>query len=112
MFSSTAFILNPCLILLKIFNVCSRQYEIAAKVSGISQITFSALSNEDIQFINGKCNISKLVESQQKFHKSVKESRALYKRACELDNIILSVCEDTVNKITEYIIDNSTIESK
>lgn len=80
--------------------------------SGRLRMSFSTLSNEDIEFIKGKCNISKLVDSQQKLHKSIKETRALYKCACELDDIILSICEDKVNKITEYIIDNSTIESK
>lgn len=84
----------------------------AVKTPGPSQMSYSTLSNEDIEFIKGKCNISKLVESQQNLHKSLKETRALYKRACELDDVILNLCEGKVNKITEYIIDNSTIESK
>lgn len=84
----------------------------AVKASGRSRMSYSTLSNDDIEFIKGKCHINKLVESQQKLHKSVKETRALYKRACELDDVVLSLCEDKVNKITEYIIDNSTIESK
>lgn len=83
----------------------------AARAPSRSRISYSALSNEDIEFLKAKVNISKVVENQTKLHKSVKETLALYRRAMELDNVILNDCEDKVNKITKYILDNSTIEA-
>lgn len=82
----------------------------AVKAPARSRISYSPLSNDDIEFLKAKINISKLVESQLKLHKSVKETRALFRRASELDEVILSHCEDTVNKITEYVLDHSTVE--
>ncbi|CAG9575531.1 unnamed protein product [Danaus chrysippus] len=87
-----------------------QQYQMAAKAPSRSRISYSALSNEDIEFLKAKVNISKVVDSQTKLHKSVKETLALYRRAMELDNVILNDCEDKVNKITKHILDNSTIE--
>ncbi|XP_028169369.1 uncharacterized protein LOC114359261 isoform X2 [Ostrinia furnacalis] len=87
-----------------------QQYQMAVKASSRSRISYSALSNEDIEFLKMKPNISKLVESQLKLHKSVKETRALYRRANELDDVILSFSEDKINKVTEYILENSTVE--
>lgn len=46
-----------------------------------------------------------------KLHKSVKEIHALFKRAMELDNVILTYSEDKVKKISEHILDNSTVET-
>ncbi|XP_053601725.1 uncharacterized protein LOC128670238 [Plodia interpunctella] len=87
------------------------QYEIAAKSSNKSiSMSLAALSKEDIEFLNGKPNISKLIDSQQKLHKSVKETRALYRRAIELDDVILDYCEEKVNTVMEHILENSTIE--
>ncbi|CAG9783238.1 unnamed protein product [Diatraea saccharalis] len=88
-----------------------QQYQIAMKSSSRSRISYSALSNEDIEFLKAKPNISKLVESQTKLHKSVKETMALCRRANELDDVILRYSEDKVNKITDYILENSTVES-
>uniref|UniRef100_A0A1E1WLF2 Uncharacterized protein n=1 Tax=Pectinophora gossypiella TaxID=13191 RepID=A0A1E1WLF2_PECGO len=89
-----------------------QQYQMALKTPGRSRMSYSALSAEDIEFLKGKANIPKLVESQLKLHKSVKELRALYKRANELDSVIIKHCEEKVDKITEYIFENSTIEPK
>lgn len=86
-----------------------QQYQIAAKASSRSRISYSALSNEDIEFLKGKPNISKLVDSQQKLHKSVLETRSLYQRSNELDNVLLAQSESIVNRVTEYILENSTV---
>ncbi|XP_075988532.1 uncharacterized protein LOC142984663 [Anticarsia gemmatalis] len=87
-----------------------QQYQMAAKASSRSRMSYSALSNEDIEFLKAKPNISKLVDSQQKLHKSVLETREIYRRASELDNIILTHSEDMVNMVTDYILENSTVE--
>ncbi|KPI95454.1 hypothetical protein RR46_08913 [Papilio xuthus] len=89
-----------------------RQYQLAVKSSSKAKICYSALTNEDIEFLKGKVNITKLIDSQRKLHKSVRESHALFKRAAELDNVILSHCEDKIKQINEYILDNSSIEPK
>ncbi|XP_035429696.2 uncharacterized protein LOC118262449 [Spodoptera frugiperda] len=86
-----------------------QQYQMAVKASSRSRMSYAALSNEDIEFIKGKPNISKLVDSQQKLHKSVLETRALYRRANELDNIILTQSENIVSMVTDYILENSTV---
>lgn len=82
----------------------------AAKASSRSRMTYAALSNEDIEFLKGKPAISKLIDSQQKLHKSVKETRALFRRVNELDDVILNHCEEKINKVTEYILENSSVE--
>ncbi|XP_072935224.1 uncharacterized protein [Epargyreus clarus] len=87
-----------------------QQYQMATKAPSRSRMSYAALSNEDIEFLKAKVNLSKLVESQLKLHKSVKENVALHRRAVELDNVILQNCEDKMNKVTEYILENSTIE--
>ncbi|KAL4703161.1 hypothetical protein ACJJTC_016762 [Scirpophaga incertulas] len=87
-----------------------QQYQIAAKSSSRSRISYSALSTDDIEFLKAKPNISKLIESQLKLHKSVKETQALVRRVNELDDVILRHSEDQINRITEYILENSTIE--
>ncbi|XP_014369394.2 uncharacterized protein LOC106719548 [Papilio machaon] len=86
------------------------QYQLAVKSTSKAKICYSALTNEDIEFLKGKVNITKLIDSQTKLHKSVRESHALFKRAAELDNVILSHCEDKIKQINEYILDNSSIE--
>ncbi|KOB68620.1 Acetaldehyde dehydrogenase (Acetylating) [Operophtera brumata] len=73
-------------------------------------MSYSALSNEDIEFLKAKPNISKLVDSQQKLHTSVKETMALVRRAYELDKVFLDFCEEQVNRIIEHIMENSTVE--
>ncbi|KAJ0180969.1 hypothetical protein K1T71_003054 [Dendrolimus kikuchii] len=87
-----------------------QQYDISTKSSSISRMSYSTLTNEDIDFLKGKPNIYKLYESQQKLHKSMKETIAIIRRANELDDVILSYSEDKVNRITEYILENSTVE--
>ncbi|KAL0896026.1 hypothetical protein ABMA27_012011 [Loxostege sticticalis] len=87
-----------------------QQYQMAAKASSSSRISYSALTNEDIEFLKAKPNISKLVESQLKLHKSVKETRALYQKANELEDVILSFSEDIVSKVTKHILENSSVE--
>ncbi|CAG5041666.1 unnamed protein product [Parnassius apollo] len=87
-----------------------QQYQIAAKAPNRSRLSYSALSNDDIEFLKAKVGISKLVDSQLKLHKSIKQTYALFRRATELDDIILSNSEDKVKKITEHILDNSTLE--
>lgn len=72
-------------------------------------MSYSALSKEDIEFLKGKPNISKLVDSQQKLHKSVLQTRALYQRANDLDNVVLTRSESILNKVTDYILENSTV---
>ncbi|KAM3966621.1 uncharacterized protein ACR2FA_012156 [Aphomia sociella] len=86
------------------------QFQMAIKTSSKSRMSFGALSNEDIEFLKAKPNISNLIDSQHKLHKSVKETRALFKRANELDDVILSYSEEKVNKITEYILENSSVD--
>ncbi|CAH2068304.1 unnamed protein product, partial [Iphiclides podalirius] len=88
-----------------------QQYQIAAKAPSRSRISYSSLLNEDIEFLKGKVGITKLVESQMKLHKSIKETHALFKRAMELDDVILSYSEDKVRKITEHILDSSSVET-
>lgn len=75
-----------------------------------SRMSYAALTDEDIEFLKGKPNISKLVESQQKLHKSVLETKALFQRANKLDDVILSQSENIISQITDYILENSTIE--
>ncbi|XP_045510486.1 uncharacterized protein LOC123705637 isoform X2 [Colias croceus] len=87
------------------------QYQIAAKGSSRARLNYSVLNSEDMEFLKAKVNISKLVESQQKLQKSVKLTQALYRRALELDDVVLRTCEDKVKQITDYILDNSTIDS-
>lgn len=87
----------------------SRQYQMAVKAPSSSRMSYSALSNEDIEFLKGKPNISKLIGSQQKLHKTVLETRALYRRASELDDLILTQSENIVSTVTDYILENSTV---
>lgn len=87
-----------------------RQYELATKSSSTSRMSYSTLTNEDIDFLKAKPNIYKLYESQQKLHKSVKETIAIMRKVNELDDVILSYSEDNVQRITEYILENSTVE--
>ncbi|KAJ8734571.1 hypothetical protein PYW08_013821 [Mythimna loreyi] len=86
-----------------------QQYQMAVKAPSRSRMSYAALSNEDIEFLKGKPNISKLVDSQQKLHKSVLETRALYRRANELDEVILTQSENIVSMVTDYILENSTV---
>ncbi|XP_026764506.1 uncharacterized protein LOC113522864 [Galleria mellonella] len=86
------------------------QYQMAVKTSSRSRMSYAALSNEDIEFLKAKPNIAHLVECQQKLRKSVKETRALFKRVNELDDVLLNYSEDKVNKITEYILENSSVD--
>lgn len=82
----------------------------AANAQSRSRMSYSALSNEDIEFLKAKVNISKVVDSQQKFHTSIKETIALVRKANDLDRVLLQFCEEKVNTITEYILENSMIE--
>lgn len=81
-----------------------------AKAPSRLRMSYSALSNEDIEFLKSKPNISKLVDSQQKFHTSIKETMALMRRANELDKVLLEFSEEKLNRITEHILENSTVE--
>ncbi|XP_045785995.1 uncharacterized protein LOC123881322 [Maniola jurtina] len=89
-----------------------QQFQIASNSSSRSRISYSVLSNEDIEFLKGKINVSQLVERQADLHKSVMQTRELYRRATELDNVILDHCEKKLRKITDYILENSTVEFK
>lgn len=91
-------------------NLFYRQYQMTTKAPSRSRLSYSSLSNEDIEFLKAKVNISKLVDSQLKLHNSVKETQELYKKAIELDNVLLSHCEQKVNEVTDFILENSTIE--
>lgn len=82
----------------------------AANAHSRSRMSYSALSNEDIEFLKAKPNISKLVDNQQKFHTSIKETMALVRRANELDGVLLEFCEENVKRITNHILENSTID--
>ncbi|KAJ2946630.1 hypothetical protein O0L34_g12687 [Tuta absoluta] len=86
-----------------------QQYTMALKAPGRSRMSYSTLTDEDIEFLKAKANTSQLVESQQKLHESLIRTRALYRRKNELDNEILMYCEQRVDKITEYILENSTV---
>lgn len=72
--------------------------------------TYSVLEAEDIEFLNRKVNLSQLVEKQQALHKSVKIAQALYGRATNLENIILKNVEYKIEKINNYIFENSTMD--
>ncbi|XP_059060341.1 uncharacterized protein LOC131853463 [Achroia grisella] len=86
------------------------QYKMAQTSSSRSRLSYAALSNEDIEFLNAKPNTAHLIECQQKLHKSVKETRALFKRVNELDDVLLSYSEEKVNKITQFILENSSVD--
>lgn len=88
----------------------SRQFQMATKAPSRSRISYASLSNEDIEFLKAKVNISKIVNSQLQLHKCVNETKELYRKAMELDNHLLSYCEEKVKEITDYILENSTIE--
>lgn len=87
-----------------------QQFQITVKAPSRSIMSYSALSNDDIEFLKAKPNLSKLIEAQQKLHKSVKEVMALVHRTQELDDIVLRNSEEKVTQITEYILENSTVE--
>ncbi|KAG7303936.1 hypothetical protein JYU34_010850 [Plutella xylostella] len=89
-----------------------QQYQLATKAPSRSRITssYSSLTNDDIEFLKGKPNLSTFVQSQQKLHQSVKQTMALYRRLNKLDNDMLAYSESKVNKVTEYIFENSTVE--
>lgn len=80
------------------------------KSSARSRISYSTLTNEDIEFLKGKPNIANIAENQIKLHKSVQVLKGLYMRSNELDNVIVKKCEGNVNKITNYILENSTVD--
>lgn len=88
----------------------SRQFQMATKAPSRSRISYASLSNEDIEFLKAKVNISKIVNSQLQLHKCVNETKDLYRKAMELDNQLLNYCEEKVKEITDYILENSTIE--
>lgn len=83
----------------------------ATKAPARSRMSYTALSNEDIEYLKAKPNLTKLVESQQKLHMSTKQAVALMRKVIELDEVIVSYCEDKVNQITQHILENSTINS-
>ncbi|XP_068628912.1 uncharacterized protein [Battus philenor] len=87
-----------------------QQYQLAVKTTSKSKISYSSLSNEDIEFLNGKISISKLTDSLTKLHESIKKTHAVYKRASDLDDVILSNIEDKVQEITDNVLENSRIE--
>ena len=87
-----------------------QQYQLMAKAPSRTRISYASLSNEDIEFLKGKQNITKLIDSQASLHKSVLFTRELYKRAVELDNVIEEHVSDKIKKITDYVFENSTVE--
>ncbi|XP_050356845.1 uncharacterized protein LOC126777736 [Nymphalis io] len=89
-----------------------QQYQMALTAPSRTRISYSSLSTEDIEFLKSKVNVTKIVDSQLKLHQSVKETQALYRRAMELDNVLLNHCEEKVKEVTDYILENSTIEPK
>ncbi|CAH2268591.1 uncharacterized protein LOC120637638 [Pararge aegeria] len=89
-----------------------QQFQIASNAPSRSRISYSALSNEDIEFLKGKVNVSQLVENQCNLHKSVLRTRDFFRRATELDNVVLDHCEKKLSKVTDYILQNSTIDFK
>ncbi|XP_050663930.1 uncharacterized protein LOC126964692 [Leptidea sinapis] len=86
-----------------------QQLEIATASSSRSKLDYSVLTSEDIEFLNAKVNISKLVEIQQDLHKSLMQTKEFYRKASQLNNVIVSHCENKINEVTDYIIENSTI---
>ncbi|XP_041974589.1 uncharacterized protein LOC121729932 [Aricia agestis] len=95
-----------------VYHDLRHQYQMAVKAPSRSRITYSVLSDEDIEFVKAKVNISKLIDSQQKLHESIRETQQLYRRANALDDVLLNYCEDKVKKITNYILENSTVDPK
>lgn len=77
-----------------------------------SRISYASLSNEDIEFLKGKHNISKLVDCQMEFHASVEATRHIYKRSVALDNVFVEYVENNINKINEHILENSMIDDE
>ncbi|XP_023950651.2 uncharacterized protein LOC112054936 [Bicyclus anynana] len=87
-----------------------QQFQIASNASKKSRISYAVLSNENIEFLKGKANISQLADSQAEFHKSVMQTRELYRRAMELDNIVFDYCEKNLSAVTDHILQNSNIQ--
>ncbi|GBP27830.1 hypothetical protein EVAR_94234_1 [Eumeta japonica] len=94
-----------------IYHDIKQEFETKAKSTSKSIISYELMTNEDIAFLKGKPNIVKIAENQEKLYDTVKETRALFRRVTELDNIILNSCEDIVERVTQHILDNSTVDS-
>ncbi|CAH4035059.1 uncharacterized protein LOC123710413 [Pieris brassicae] len=87
------------------------QCKIAQKrPNSLESQTYSVLNAEDIEFLNRKINLSQLIERQQGLHKSVKIAQAFYRKATELENVILTNVESKIDKIHDYIFENSTMD--
>ncbi|XP_073958829.1 uncharacterized protein [Choristoneura fumiferana] len=78
-----------------------------AKKSDKVRINYSILSNEDIEFLRGKPNLTDLVDSVKKLQKATTATYALYKRLGELDNVILEKAESQVERMTRHLLENS-----
>lgn len=78
-----------------------------AKKSDKVRINYSILSNEDIEFLRGKPNLTDLVDSVKRLQKATNATYALYKRLEELDNVILERAEGQVERMTKHLLDNS-----
>ncbi|KAI8425582.1 hypothetical protein MSG28_011405 [Choristoneura fumiferana] len=84
-----------------------RQQLNMAKKSDKVRINYSILSNEDIEFLRGKPNLTDLVDSVKKLQKATTATYALYKRLGELDNVILEKAESQVERMTRHLLENS-----
>ncbi|XP_061724644.1 uncharacterized protein LOC133530642 [Cydia pomonella] len=78
-----------------------------AKKSDKLRINYSILSNEDIEFLQAKPNLTDLVDSVRNLQKSTRETYALYKRAMELDEVVLRDVEGKVERVTRYLLERS-----
>ncbi|XP_048000349.1 uncharacterized protein LOC125237378 [Leguminivora glycinivorella] len=78
-----------------------------AKKSDKVRINYSILSNEDIEFLQAKPNLPDLVDSVRKLQKSTRETYELYKRAVELDEVVLRDVEGKVERVTKYLLEHS-----
>lgn len=85
-----------------------RQYQMATKKSRLS---YSALTNEDIEFLNAKINLTKLVDSAGKLHDTTKSCVAFVMKANELDDEMLTLTEKKVDKVVQHLIEQSFLET-
>ncbi|XP_063370047.1 uncharacterized protein LOC134658348 [Cydia amplana] len=74
------------------------------------RINYSILSNEDIKFLEAKPNLTDLVDSVRKLQRSTRGTYALYKRAMELDEVVLRDVESKVERVTRYLLEHSRNE--
>ncbi|XP_063543029.1 uncharacterized protein LOC134751522 [Cydia strobilella] len=75
-----------------------------------TRIDYSILSDEDVKFLEGRPNLTELVDSVNQLQKSTRETYALYQRAMELDEVVLRDVEGKVERVTKHLLEKSSNE--